>query len=110
MTVLTEVFWVSFVSTVTGMIIALARICYKSKCRQVDVCCIHVFRDTVLEVQEEANRIDHLPTSGSNDSSPRSPQASATPLSRLRALGNRSDSQKDLSLVSSKSIGNEYEV
>lgn len=104
---LTEVFWVSFVSTVTGMIIALARICYKSKCRQVDICCVHVFRDTALEVQEEANRVDHLSAGGT---SPSSPQASSTPFSRLRQLGNRSESQKDLSVVSTKSIGNEYEV
>lgn len=73
---LTEVFWVSFVSTVTGMIIALARICYKSKCRQVDICCVHVFRDTVLEVQEEANRIEHVGTTQTSNS-PSSPQTSS---------------------------------
>ena len=61
---LTEVFWVSFVSTVTGMIIALARICYKSKCREVTFCCVKVIRDTTLEVQEEANRIDLVNKSG----------------------------------------------
>ena len=99
---LTEVFWVSFVSTVTGMIIALARICYKSKCRQVDICCVHVFRDTVLEVQEEANRIDHVGNNNNASASPSSPSLS----SRFTLRKQNSDSD----VVSSKSVGKEYEV
>lgn len=98
---LTEVFWVSFVSTVTGMIIALARICYKSKCRQVDICCVHVFRDTVLEVQEEANRIEHVSTNSAS-SLPSSPSVS-------RFMIRKQNSEDQLG-TSSKSIGKEYEV
>ncbi len=97
---LTEVFWVSFVSTVTGMIIALARICYKSKCRQVDICCVHVFRDTVLEVQEEANRIEHVGASPS----------SATPSSPLSSRFTLRKQNSDDNVASTKSIGKEYEV
>jgi hypothetical protein len=98
---LTEVFWVSFVTTVTGMIIALARICYKSKCKEVNCCCIRVIRDTVLEVQEEANRIDHV---GVGASSPSSPPSSQRPLFQLRRTNSELDSG------SSKQIGNAYEV
>jgi hypothetical protein len=83
------------------MIIALARICYKSKCRQVDFCCIHVFRDTVLEVQEEANRIDHV----GNNTASSSPSSPAT-ASRFMIRKQNSDDQ----IGSSKSVGKEYEV
>lgn len=83
------------------MIIALARICYKSKCRQVDICCVHVFRDTVLEVQEEANRIDHLPPAGSN--SPTSPGILGS--NRLRELGMRKQNS-DSMIDSTRQIDN----
>ena len=55
MTVLTEVFWVTFITTVTGMLIKLASMCYKSKCVQVDVCCIKIVRDTAAEEKEEGS-------------------------------------------------------
>lgn len=61
MTTLTEVFWVTFITTVSAMFIKLASMCYKSKCREVSFCCIRIVRDTVSEEKEEEYRIDHPP-------------------------------------------------
>lgn len=70
---LTEVFWVTFITIVSGMVIKIASMCYKSKCRQVDVCCIKIIRDTTAEAKEEEYRIDHnQPSSLSPASSPSS--------------------------------------
>jgi hypothetical protein len=68
MTVLTEVFWVTFITTVTGMVIKLASMCYKSKCIQVDVCCIKIVRDTAAEEKEEEHRIDNRATASPSTS------------------------------------------
>lgn len=65
MTMLTEVFWVTFVTTVCGMLIKLASMCYKSKCKEVDICCLKIIRDTVAEEKEEEYRIDHRPITSS---------------------------------------------
>jgi len=50
---LSEVFWVAFVSTVSGMIIKIASMLYKSKCRECSICCIKVIRDIENEVKED---------------------------------------------------------
>ena len=42
---LSEVFWVAFITTVSGMVIKLASMAYKSKCKECEVCCIKVKRD-----------------------------------------------------------------
>lgn len=59
MATLTEVFWVSFITIVSGMVIKLASMCYKSKCKQVDFCCIKIIRDTAAEEKEEEYRVSH---------------------------------------------------
>jgi hypothetical protein len=56
---LTEVFWVTFLTIVSGMIIKLASMCYKSKCKEVTICCIKIVRDTAEEAKEEENRVEH---------------------------------------------------
>ena len=70
-TTLTEVFWVTFITVISGMVIKLASMCYKSKCKEVTFCCIKIVRDTVGELEEEENRIEH--NLRSPDSSPVSP-------------------------------------
>lgn len=47
---LSEVFWVAFVTTVSGLVIKLASLAYRSKCKECSVCCIKVIRDTESEV------------------------------------------------------------
>jgi hypothetical protein len=52
---LSEVFWVSFVATASAMVIKLASLCYKSKCKECSVCGgrIKIIRDIDAEVKEE---------------------------------------------------------
>jgi hypothetical protein len=51
---LSEVFWVSFVATASAMVIKLASLCYKSKCKECSICGgrIRVLRDIDAEVKE----------------------------------------------------------
>ena len=56
---LSEVFWVSFVATISAMVIKLASMCYKSKCKEVELCCLKIIRDSDAEEKEEEYRIDH---------------------------------------------------
>jgi hypothetical protein len=65
---LSEVFWVAFTTTITGMIIKLSSMAYKSKCKEVACCCMKIIRDTEAEEKEEEFRIIHppLPQNDSN--------------------------------------------
>lgn len=58
---LSEVFWVAFTTTVTGMIIKLCSMAYKSKCKEVACCCIKIVRDIDAEEREEEFRMVHPP-------------------------------------------------
>jgi hypothetical protein len=49
---MSEVFWTFFVSSMVGFIIAIMKMCYKSKCKEVSICCIKVIRDTEAEEKE----------------------------------------------------------
>ena len=75
-TTLTEVFWVTFLTIVSGMVIKIASMCYKSKCKEVSFCCIKIVRDTEGEMEEEENRISHQMVPQNNSSpSPSSPSS-----------------------------------
>jgi len=66
---LSEVFWVAFISTISGVIIKLCSMAYKSKCKEVSCCCIKLVRDVELEEKENEFEITHrVPqnTEGSN--------------------------------------------
>lgn len=56
---LSEVFWVAFITTISGMLIKLASMAYKSKCKECSVCCIKVIRDVELEEKELEFRINN---------------------------------------------------
>jgi hypothetical protein len=56
---LSEVFWVAFTTTISGMIIKLCSMAYKSKCKEVACCCIKIIRDIEAEEKEEEFRISH---------------------------------------------------
>jgi hypothetical protein len=47
-----EIFWSNFYTTLVGFILALAAICYKSKCKEIGFCCIKIVRDVELEEKE----------------------------------------------------------
>ena len=45
----TETFYVGLYSALMGFVLAISAQCYKSKCREVDICCIKILRDTTAE-------------------------------------------------------------
>jgi hypothetical protein len=49
---LSEVFWGMFITTCVGLILGLARMAYKSKCKEVLFCCLKIIRDTDAEEKE----------------------------------------------------------
>ena len=51
---LSEVFWVAFVATVSAMVIKLASLCFKSKCSECIICGgrIRVIRNIDAELKE----------------------------------------------------------
>jgi hypothetical protein len=46
---LSEVFYTFLITSVIGLLLGIGRICYKSKCKSVDVCCVKVVRDVEIE-------------------------------------------------------------
>lgn len=58
---LSEVFWVAFITTISGMIIKLCSMAYKSKCKEVSCCCMKFVRDVELEEKENEFEITHKP-------------------------------------------------
>ncbi len=61
MSTLDSVFWISFVTIASGMIIKLASLCFKSKCKECELCGgrIRVIRDVVAEERERQFEITH---------------------------------------------------
>ena len=52
---------ITFIATsCVGLILASMRLCYKSKCRSIDMCCIKILRDTE---GEEKYDLEHNPSS-----------------------------------------------
>ena len=47
----TETFYVGLYSALMGFVLAISAQCYKSKCSQVEFCCIKIIRD--VEGEEE---------------------------------------------------------
>jgi hypothetical protein len=67
---LSEVFWVAFITTISAMIIKLSSMAYKSKCKEVVCCCLKIIRDTSAEEKEEEFRVLHQPINPQNSSTP----------------------------------------
>lgn len=58
---LSEVFWVAFITTISGMLIKLCSMAYKSKCKEIACCCIKIIRDVEAEIDIDEFRINHPP-------------------------------------------------
>lgn len=56
---LSEVFWVAFITTVSGVVIKLASMMYKSKCSECSFCGITVKRNVELEEREHEYDVAH---------------------------------------------------
>jgi hypothetical protein len=48
-----EVFWTGFYTASGALLLAIANQCYKSKCREVEFCCIRIVRDVESEVESD---------------------------------------------------------
>jgi hypothetical protein len=67
---LSEVFWSFLISSCVGLLLAVCRLMYKSKCREVNFCCIKIVRDVE---GEEAIDVRQQATPNNND--PESPRS-----------------------------------
>ena len=64
--VFNAVFWSLFITTLAGLILKLAGMAYKSKCKEVSCCCLKIVRDTQAEEKEQEFSITHQPSTNSN--------------------------------------------
>ena len=54
---LSEIFWTTFITTMSGLILAIIAACYKSKCRYIKLGCIEIDRD--VDGEEKIDAIEH---------------------------------------------------
>ena len=47
-----EVFYTFLITSLIGFVVALAKMAYKSKCKEVSCCCIKIIRDVESEEKE----------------------------------------------------------
>jgi len=69
---LSEVFWSFLISSCVGLLLAVCRLMYKSKCREVNVCCIKIVRDTQGEEELDARQQQAIQNNNNEAESPRS--------------------------------------
>ena len=55
---MSEIFWNSFMVTMSGIILALIAVAYKSKCRQINCCCGLLAIDRDVEAEEKIDEIE----------------------------------------------------
>jgi len=59
--VMSEVFYTGLYSSLIGFVLAIGSQCYKSKCKEVNFCCIKIIRDVEGEEQlDNVNRPNPL--------------------------------------------------
>ena len=68
---LSEVFWVAFLTTMTGFCLKLVSMLYKSKCKNCKMCCIEVVRDVEAEIEVDEIALMRQPTVPPNSPSQR---------------------------------------
>lgn len=49
---MTEIFYTFVITSSIGLIITITRMCYKSKCKEINIGCIKIIRDTEAEEKE----------------------------------------------------------
>ena len=62
---MSEVFWTGLYSSLIGFVLAISVQCYKSKCKEVKICCITIKRDITAE--EELDRQPVNPIQSNNN-------------------------------------------
>jgi len=66
---MSEVFWSFVITSLVGFIIALLKLCYKSKCKEISCCCLKIVRDIESEVEVDEIELTKQPTTPSNSQS-----------------------------------------
>jgi hypothetical protein len=61
-----EVFFTGLYSSLIGFLIAIGAQCYKSKCKEVKICCIKITRDIQIEEELDLQRSPNPIQSNSN--------------------------------------------
>ena len=56
---LSETFYVFVVATASALIGLVLKLCYDSKCTNIDCLCLKIKRDTAGEIDDEKFKIDH---------------------------------------------------
>ncbi len=64
--VMSEVFWTGLYTSLIGFSIAMGAQCYKSKCSQVEFCCIKIIRDTTAEEELDIQQRPQNPITSQN--------------------------------------------
>lgn len=59
---LSEIFWTFLISSVCGAVLVCVRLCYKSKCKEVNVCCFKIVRD--VEGEEKIDTVQQSEKNG----------------------------------------------
>ena len=62
---MSEVFWTGLYSSLIGFLLAMGSQCYKSKCKEVNFCCIKIVRD--VEGEEALDRTPTNPIQSQNN-------------------------------------------
>ena len=64
---MSETFYVGLYSALMGFVLAVINQLYRSKCKEVDVCCIRIIRDVECEEQLDAQQIRSNPIQSQSD-------------------------------------------
>ena len=62
----TETFFVGLYSALMGFVLAVINLLYRSKCKEVDICCIKVDRDIQIEEELDLQQIRPNPIQSQN--------------------------------------------
>ena len=62
----TETFFVGLYSALMGFVLAVINLLYRSKCKEVDICCIKVVRDIQIEEELDLQQIRPNPIQSQN--------------------------------------------
>ena len=55
-----EIFFTGVYTAGGALLLALINHCYKSKCKQIDICCIKIIRDVVVEEEIDSRPLSPI--------------------------------------------------
>ena len=58
--VFSEIFYTGLYTTCGALLLALLNQCYKSKCSSIDICCIKIVRDVVVEEEIDSRPLSPI--------------------------------------------------